>query len=148
MFSNACKYGIKAVAYIATQSIENKRVKITDVAKKSGSPEAYTAKIMGQLTKGKIVISVKGPQGGFEMSREQMQQVTILQIVKIIDGDSLINDCVLGLSQCDSDQPCPMHNEFKLIKEQIKHLLETTTVNDLATKINSGDSTLIHKIIN
>ncbi len=148
MFSNACKYGIKAVAYIATQSIENKRVKITDVAKKSGSPEAYTAKIMGQLTKGKIVISVKGPQGGFEMSREQMQQVTILQIVKIIDGDSLINDCVLGLSQCDSNQPCPMHNEFKLIKEQIKHLLETTTVNDLATKINSGDSTLIHKIIN
>lgn len=148
MFSNACKYGIKAVAYIATQSIENKRVKITDVAKKSGSPEAYTAKIMGQLTKGKIVISVKGPQGGFEMSREQMQQVTILQIVKIIDGDSLINDCVLGLSQCDSNQPCPMHNEFKLIKEQIKHLLETTTVYDLATKINSGDSTLIHKIIN
>lgn len=148
MFSNACKYGIKAISYIATQSVEKKRVKIADIAKNSGSPEAYTAKIMGQLTKGAVVQSLKGPAGGFEMSEKQMKETTIIQIVKIIDGDSLINDCVLGLSECNSNQPCPMHNDFKTIKDQIKCLLESTSVFDLATKLKTGDSTLIQKFIN
>ena len=57
MFSKACEHGIKAIIYIATQSIEGRRVKIGDVAEHSGSPEAFTAKVLGALTKHKIVNS-------------------------------------------------------------------------------------------
>ena len=65
MFSKACEHGIKAIIYIATQSMDGKRVKIGDVVENSGSPEAFTAKVLGSLTKYHIVNSYTGPNGGF-----------------------------------------------------------------------------------
>ena len=56
MFSKSCEYGIKAIIYIATQSLEDVRVKIGDVAENTGTPEAFTAKILGSLTKHNIEI--------------------------------------------------------------------------------------------
>ena len=71
MFSKACEYGIKAVVYIAIQSKEDRRVKIGDIAENTGTPEAFTAKVLGTLTKQNLVESIKGPYGGFEMTKAQ-----------------------------------------------------------------------------
>ncbi len=143
MFSKACEYGIKAIIYIATQSIAHKRVKIGDVAENSGSPEAFTAKILGLLTKHNIVNSLKGPYGGFEIDLLRMKEIKISEIVFAIDGDSIYNGCALGLSECNNDKPCPMHDKFLKIRTELKHMLETTTIYDLATELSSGKSVLM-----
>src|SRR5690625_1286061 len=77
MFSKACTYGISAVIYIATQSLDGKRLKIHDVATYSGSPEAFTAKILGKLNKAEIINSYKGPHGGFEMDIQKIQSTKL-----------------------------------------------------------------------
>ncbi len=143
MFSKACEYGIKAILYIATQSIDGKRVKISDVANNSGCPEAFTAKILGKLTKSSIVNSYKGPYGGFEIEMRKMKTTKISEIVYAIDGDSLYNGCALGLNECDANDPCPMHEKFYGIRKELKTMLDTTTIYELATKLKSGKSTLI-----
>src|SRR5690625_1674173 len=112
MFSKACTYGIKAVIYIATQSLDGKRVKIPDVANSSGSPEAFTAKILGKLNKAEVINSYKGPNGGFEMEFPKIKTTKLEEIVCAIDGDSTYNGCALGLSECDATDPCPMHDKF------------------------------------
>lgn len=143
MFSKACEYGIKAIIYIATQSLENRRVKIGDVANHSGSPEAFTAKILGTLTKHQIVRSVKGPYGGFEIDVGRMKHMKVSEIVYAIDGDSIYKGCALGLDRCNAAEPCPMHDHFFSIRNELKKMLETTTVYDLATKLRSGASILV-----
>jgi len=143
MFSKACTYGIRAVIYIATQSLDGKRVKIQDVATNSGSPEAFTAKILGKLNKAEIINSYKGPQGGFEMDTQKIQSTKLEEIVYAIDGDSIYNGCALGLSECDASDPCPMHNKFFQIREELKDMLGTTTVFELAFGLKSGKSTLL-----
>ncbi|MEE1885765.1 RrF2 family transcriptional regulator [Pedobacter flavus] len=143
MFSKACEYGIKAMIYIATQSLNHTRVKIGDVAKNSGSPEAFTAKILGLLTKHNIVNSLKGPYGGFEIDLLRMKQIKISEIVFAIDGDSIYNGCALGLSECNNDKPCPMHDRFLKVRTELKHMLETTTIYELATELKSGNSVLM-----
>lgn len=143
MFSKACEYGIKAIVYIATQSLDNNRVKIGDVAENTGTPEAFTAKILGTLTKHDIVHSTKGPYGGFEIDIQRMKQIKISEIVYAIDGDNVYNGCALGLSECNAAKPCPMHDKFIKIRSELKRMLETTTIYDLATKITSGKSILI-----
>ena len=90
MFSKACEHGIKAVIYVATQSIDGNRVKIGDVAENTGTPEAYTSKILSLLTKHKIVSSLTGPHGGFEMNPKTMKQIKISEIVFAIDGDDIL----------------------------------------------------------
>lgn len=143
MFSKACEYGIKAIIYIATQSLSNTRVKLGDVAKNSGSPEAFTAKILGLLTKHNIVNSLKGPYGGFEIDLLRMKQIKISEIVFAIDGDSIYNGCALGLNECNNDKPCPMHDRFLKVRTELKKMLETTTIYELATELKSGNSVLV-----
>ncbi|MBS1491363.1 MAG: Rrf2 family transcriptional regulator [Bacteroidetes bacterium] len=143
MFSKACEYGIKAIAYIATQSLEGNRVKIGDVADNSGSPEAFTAKILGTLTKFNIVNSTKGPYGGFEIDVSRMKKIKVSEIVHALDGDSVYTGCALGLSECNASKPCPMHENFVSVRREMKKMLETTTVYELASKLKSGKTILV-----
>lgn len=143
MFSKACEYGIKAVIYIATQSLENQRVKIGDVATHTGSPEAFTGKIMSTLPRHQLVNSQTGPYGGFYMAPEKIKQTKVSDIVFAIDGDSVFNGCALGLDECDHHRPCPMHHQFITVRNSLKHLLETTSIYDLAMGLKAGESVLI-----
>lgn len=143
MFSKACEHGIKAVIYVATQSMDGLRVKIGDVAENTGTPEAYTSKILSLLTKHHIVQSLTGPHGGFEMDPQRMKQVKISEIVFAIDGDNIYNGCALGLRECDHSQPCPLHENFLKIRDDLKSMLENTSVYDLATKFKAGETILI-----
>lgn len=143
MFSKACEYGIKAVIYIAAQSIEDKRVKIGDVAEHAGLPEAFTAKVLGALTKHHIVNSQTGPYGGFSIAVERAKHIKVSDIVFAIDGDAVYNGCGLGLSECDAQNPCPMHHKFVKARNELKKALETTTLYDLATSLKLGEAVLV-----
>src|SRR5690554_7685106 len=107
MFSKACEYGIKACVYITMQSVEGQRVSLHDIAKYTGSPEAFTAKILHQLSKSEILESLRGPKGGFIIASEKIDTIRLADIVKAIDGDSIYMGCALGFGQCDATQPCP-----------------------------------------
>ena len=132
MFSKACEYAIKAMVYIATQSLENNRVKVGDIANNSANPEAFTAKIMGELKRAHLVDSFTGPNGGFEIDIQKMKQIKVSEIVFAIDGDNVYKGCALGLEACNPDEPCPLHEKFASIRENLKQMLETTSIYELA----------------
>lgn len=138
MFSKACEYGIRAAIYIAGQSLQSRRVSLKDVAKAIESPEAYTSKILQQLVRNNLINSEKGPTGGFSMDKQGLEKVKLSSIVSAIDGDAVYNGCGLGLKQCNEKKPCPVHNQFKSIRENLKEMLETTTVTSLATDLEKG----------
>ncbi|MCZ2101236.1 MAG: Rrf2 family transcriptional regulator [Chitinophagales bacterium] len=142
MFSKACEYGIKAITYIAKESLKGNRVKTGDIAANTDSPEAFTAKILGLLTKYDIVSSQTGPNGGFEIGKDRMKEIKISEIVNAIDGDAIYNGCALGFSECNSEKPCPMHHKFVKVRGDIKKMLTTTTVYDLAYGLKTGKSVL------
>lgn len=142
MFSKTCEYGIRATIFIASQSYQNNRVGLKDIAKKIDSPEAFTAKILQALVRNGIIISIKGVGGGFEIPKETMSQIKLAQIVTAIDGDSVFTGCGLGLSHCSEDYPCPIHDQFKSIKKDLAFMLENTNLEDLAKGIKSGDTFL------
>ena len=142
MFSKACEYGIRATIYIATQSYEHKRVSLKDIAKKIGSPEAFTAKILQQLVRSNIIDSVKGPSGGFDIEVKKLHKINLGQVVTSIDGDALFTECGLGLKECSSLKPCPVHDQFKKIREDLKEMLGNTNLYDLSLGQKEGLSFL------
>jgi len=142
MFSKTCEYGIRATIFIASQSYQNQRVGLKDIAKKIDSPEAFTAKILQILSKGNIINSVKGVGGGFEIPRETMREVKLAQIVNTLEGDRVFTGCGLGLSHCSEDHPCPMHEKFKSIRNELAYMLENTNLEELALGIKTGDTFL------
>lgn len=142
MFSKACEYGIKATIYIALQSVQGTRVSLKDIALKIDSPEAFTAKILQQLARNNIIDSVKGPTGGFEIGIKEMEVLKLCSIVFAIDGDSIYKGCGLGLKNCNEEKPCPVHTRFKAIRDELKLMLETTTIKELALGLKDGNTFL------
>ncbi|MBT1709760.1 Rrf2 family transcriptional regulator [Fulvivirgaceae bacterium PWU5] len=137
MFSKACEYGIRAMIYIAQQSRQGERVGLKDIAQGIDSPEAFMAKILQALSRQGLVQSVKGPNGGFYMDARGLK-VTLAEVVLAIDGDQLFNGCGLGLPECNEKKPCPIHDEFKLIRNKIRSLLETTQVGEFNELLEKG----------
>src|SRR5687768_10513746 len=100
MFSKACEYAIRAVIYIAVQCNDDKRVSLKTIAKTINSPEAFTTKILQQLSRNDIITSIKGPSGGFYIEKQASPDIKLSQIVSAIDGDSIYRGCGLGLKTC------------------------------------------------
>ena len=138
MFSKACEYAIKATIYIAQKSLQQKTVNVKDVAASVNAPLAFTAKILQQLTREQILTSVRGKQGGFFFDIEKQKMVTIFQVVQIFDGDGLFTNCGLGLHKCSSVNPCPVHDDFKKVRDGLIIMTQKYTFHDLALKTENG----------
>ena len=57
-----------------------------------------------------------------------------------MDEDEILGQCVLGLKKCSDVKPCPMHMQYKVIKEQLINLFENKTIADLAGEMADGNS--------
>ncbi|MBK8443690.1 MAG: Rrf2 family transcriptional regulator [Sphingobacteriales bacterium] len=144
MFSKSCEYAIKAMIFVAQKSKENMRVGVKEIAKGIDSPEHFIAKIMQELSRKRLVHSVKGPNGGFYLD-ETDEKSSIADIVRAIDGDSIYTDCVLGLKACSEKTPCPVHLEYKEIKKRLLQMIENNNIFDFNEKLNSGKYFLKNK---
>ncbi|MGZ3899462.1 MAG: RrF2 family transcriptional regulator [Bacteroidia bacterium] len=138
MFSKACEYAIRAAIYITVQSNQDKRISLKDIAKEIASPEAFTAKILQQLSRHGIIDSVKGPTGGFTIDKKKMSKTKLSEIVSAIDGDSIYKGCGLGLKECSETHPCPVHEKFKQIRTDLKNMLEKTSLLELSMGLETG----------
>lgn len=143
MFSKTCEYAIRASLFIATQSHQNKRATIKDIAEKINSPQSFTAKILQILAKNNLVHSIKGVGGGFEIPKDIIKQISLAQIVTAIDGNGIYKNCGLGVNHCSEKHPCPLHKKFKGIRSDIASMLINTNLEELALDITSGQSFLI-----
>lgn len=132
MLSKACEYGIKAAVFLAQYKTSGGYCNVKEISAAIDSPEAFTAKVLQLLVKASIISSVKGPQGGFFIEKKKLKGLNLMQIVTAIDGDGIVHNCVLGLRHCSEINPCPMHPKYKMVKESIRTMLQTTFVHELA----------------
>lgn len=137
MFSKTCEYAIRAMIFIAQKSKDGNKVGIKEIAKGIDSPEPFIAKILQDLSRKRLVQSLKGPNGGFYLDAEALK-CSLADIVKVVDGDTLFTGCGLGLKQCSEKQPCPIHHEFKTIRKGIQHMLETAILAEFPEELEKS----------
>ena len=99
------------------------------------------AKILQELSRKGLLQSIKGPNGRFFMD-EKARKITLAQIVSAIDGDKVFVGCGVGLKVCNEKKPCPIHDEFKLIRTKLKNMLETTQIGEFTENLEKGISYL------
>lgn len=137
MFSKTCEYAIRAMIFIAQKSESGVRVGIKEISKGTNAPEHFIAKILQDLSRKGLVQSVKGPNGGFFLE-EEAKKNTLADIVKAIDGDKLFTGCGLGLKNCSEKKPCPLHDEFKIVRKQMHDMLQSATVTEFNRELAQG----------
>ncbi len=137
VFSKTCEYAIRAVIYVAQKSEDGTKVGIKEIAAGIDSPVHFIAKILQDLSKREIVQSTKGPNGGFYIDKDSRKK-SLADIVTAIDGDRIFTGCGLGLKNCSESKPCPLHSEFKIIRDKIKLTLHSATIGDFNASLNAG----------
>ena len=137
MLSKSCEYAIRAMMYIAQKSKGGEKVGIKAIANGTNAPEHFMAKILQELSRKELLQSAKGPNGGFYLDSSHMKN-SLADVVKAIDGDRLFKGCGVGLENCSEKKPCPLHDEFKVIRERIKVMLQTATVGEFNEKLDLG----------
>jgi Rrf2 family protein len=141
MFSKACEYGIRAVIYIASQSSNESKISIAEIADKIEAPPHFTAKILQALSRQNIISSQKGLGGGFYLDGLQLKK-PLFNLVTAIDGDKIFTGCGLGLKQCSEENPCPLHHKFKDIRNGLNKMMLETTIEELGNSLRSGSLVL------
>ena len=141
MVSKTCEYAIRAMLFVAQKSKCNTKVGVKQIAKAIDSPEPFIAKILQNLGKKGLVLSSKGPTGGFYLDNAGFKN-SLADIVNAIDGDKLFTGCGLGLKTCSEKKPCPIHDEFVVVRKQIKGMLQSATLGDYNAALELGEKYL------
>jgi len=137
MLSLTCKTAIKAVIYLASKFESGEKSSIKEIAEYIDGSEHTVGKLLQTLVKENVINSSKGPTGGFYMNAKQQLQ-PIINIVYAIDGKEVFNQCGLGLSKCSATHPCPIHNDYKAVRDLFESLCRKKRISDLCDPVNSG----------
>lgn len=137
MLSQTCKTAIKAVIFLATKNNNAEKTGIKEIAEYINASEHTIGKMLQTLVKQDVINSLKGPAGGFYISKGQRRQ-PLIRIVEAIDGKNIFKGCGLGLSRCSATHPCPIHDEYKEARDIIERIFKTKTVEDLCKPVNNG----------
>ena len=136
LFSRATGYAVRALAYL-TAAGEGAHVPVNRIAEETDVPPPFLGKIVQKLVKAGILVTRKGPKGGVGLAKPA-EQVDLFELVVAIEGESLWTNCVLGLNACVDEQPCPLHNDWVRIREEIRRMLQGKTLADIAARVREG----------
>ena len=139
MFSRSTEYAIRAMTFLALQPA-GKLTGAREIAQAEHIPTQFLWKILQSLGRRKLVRSFKGVGGGYELARAA-GEISVQDIFVATADSDLTTGCVLGLSVCSEERPCPLHHAWKEIREQLIVMLEQTTLHNLAESAARGEKT-------
>ena len=141
MLSNTSKYAIRAVIYLALNAGEEKKIGIKQISKDLGIPTPFLGKILQTLAKHNLLSSTKGPHGGFGLGKPA-KEISLVDIVDIIDGQDIFNKCLIRLEDCNDKEPCSMHGKYIEIRKSLLNLFQKEKISELVDEIREVKKTI------
>ncbi|KAE9644030.1 MULTISPECIES: Rrf2 family transcriptional regulator [unclassified Pseudomonas] len=144
LYSAGVEYGIHCLAFLVTSNGDTREASVRDLAELQGVPLEYLAKIFTKLAKGKLVVASEGVRGGFSLARPA-DEITLLDIVKAIDGRKNIFECRDIRGRCalfEGNPPqwaiedtCSIHSAMMTAQKRMEEALAQQTILDIARKV-------------
>ena len=122
------RYAVTAMLDLAIHQEEGS-VAVADVSLRQGISLSYLEQLLSRLRKGGLVISTRGPGGGYRLSRDP-GQISIAQIIDAIEENIDATLCS-GQKNCVDDDACLTHFLWAELSTSIRVFLATKTLGDL-----------------
>ena len=143
LFSRQCEYALQAVLYLALKP-EGVRTSIRDLSKRIQIPHHFLAKILQQLVYKGLLISQKGPRGGFALAKPA-KAITLFNIVEAIDGVEFTTNCVLGFPECSGKNPCSVHDSWGKMRDELKGVFINRNLAQMAREMKKPEYKAMHE---
>lgn len=137
IFRATTEYAIRALAHLAMLP-PGERMLARDLAEVAEVPRQFLGKILHRLAQEGLLDSAKGRGGGF-MFKQQPASVRVKQVVDIFEKNKV---CVLGMHDCNDEQPCPMHDEWVVFRKKLTAEVDNMTFDILGKNLRDKLDTL------
>ena len=131
--STRTRYGVRLMAALALNYGQSP-VFLKDIAKGENISEKYLSLIIIPLRGVGLVNSIRGAHGGYSLARDP-SQITMKEIVDVLEGDCSLVDCVNNPSTCPRVPICASHDIWAIIGGKISETLSSITL-DMLVKMN------------
>lgn len=132
--SEAASLAMHALGYLANR--EDGPITSREIATRFDISEAHLSKVLQRLVKVELVRSIRGPKGGFILTRAP-ESVTLLEIFEAIEGRFEPSQCLLSSAICDGDS-CILGKIVVEANSMLRGRLQATTLEEVETVINSN----------
>ncbi len=138
LYGKPTEYAIRALTYLAARP-EQDIVSVQEIAQEEEISSHHLSKVMNQLARGKMVHPLRGPGGGYRLIR-RADQITLWEVMGCLGARDVFEECAIGWANCSDADPCPLHERWSSLRQEIQTYLETVKISELA-------SVAVHKTI-
>lgn len=132
MLSKQSQYVLRALACLVRKK---EQMDIKTIAEEENIPFRFLATLMQELARKKIVLSKKGKNGGFYLNEKQLD-ISLFEVIGHYEDVDKFYACGMGFEKCSEKKPCPLHDYYKLFREEFKEMLMKKKIRDLANDKN------------
>ena len=128
--TRASSYALHAVAFMAAQKQHDKPVASHHIAHARGIPERFLLKVLKPLVSARVLLSIKGPNGGYRLARPA-SDITMLEILEAVDGP--IRGQAPFTEESNGNLNHKLENICKQTADQVRKHLEKVRISDLVS---------------
>ena len=142
MLSKTCTYGVQAAIYVAARKCED-WISINEISSSLNISFHFLTKVLQQLTNAGIMTSQRGVHGGVMLAM-RAEDVSLLDLISVIDGTDVFEQCMLGLPGCGVADACPIHDRWVMLRTEIVRVFMGTSLEALAHDATTLNLRLAH----
>jgi Rrf2 family iron-sulfur cluster assembly transcriptional regulator len=125
------RFAVTAMVDLATHSGKGP-VTLASISERQKISLSYLEQLFGKLRKHNVVASVRGPGGGYCLSRPA-NKISISDIIIAVDESMDASQCH-GLGNCNDNKQCITHNLWMGLNSTISTYLEGVNLHQLVTR--------------
>ncbi len=135
-------YALRAVLYLTSTGREQQYIPIRKISDDLNISFHFLTKIIQILSQHGLMTSYRGPAGGVALAKPA-SEISLIEIITALEGADFFEGCILALPNCGDGAPCPLHEYWGKIRDQLKDMFEKTRLDELGKKIRNDGLHLI-----
>jgi Rrf2 family protein len=136
--SKKTEYGLIALTYLSGLA-PDQRASVVEIARSTVIPKDLLAKILSELVKAGLAISLSGPTGGFRLAKPA-STVSLAEVMRVLERKPGLVDCAGKHGICHRIPVCAIRHPMAGVHKKVNQVLEETMLSDLMTRREGGAS--------
>lgn len=125
------RYAVTAMLDLALHR-DSGPVSLADISERQGISISYLEQLFAKLRRCQLVSSVRGPGGGYRLSRDS-DEISIAEVIAAVDESVDATRCG-GQGDCQEGNICLTHHLWCDLSNQIQDFLTSITLGELVAR--------------
>jgi Rrf2 family iron-sulfur cluster assembly transcriptional regulator len=122
------RYAVTAMLDLSMHG-RDKPINLAEISERQGISVSYLEQLFSKLRRESLVSSVKGPGGGYRLSRDA-NDISVSEVIRAVDERMDVTSCG-GAGNCFQGKQCMTHQLWEDLSTQLRDFLEAISLGSL-----------------